>query len=134
MRKIYLPKPGWQCFCCAVYCALCAAASSPSLAHDGVNDGWYEDLMQPGQLHGFCCTKRDCKNVTARTVGNHFEVWIDSKTFPDLPNSPFEGHAPNAWVPVPEEAILHHHDNPTGEPVACWYQQQVRCFIEGTQV
>jgi hypothetical protein len=28
--------------------------------------------------------------------------------------------------------VLHRRDNPTGEGIACWFQGQVLCFIEGS--
>jgi hypothetical protein len=64
----------------------------------------------------------DCRNVQAEIRGDgHWWAWVDTKTFPD--------RAPNAWVQVPDEAVLHRHDNPTAEAVLCWYAAGVRCFV-----
>lgn len=75
-----------------------------------------------------CCSIADCREVMYRAVGDHWEAWVDSKTFPD-DGTYGHGHAPNAWVAVPDNAILKRHDNPTGEAVLCWYAGQVRCFV-----
>ena len=39
---------------------------------------------------------------------------------------------PYAWVDVPDGSVLHRHDNPTGEGVACWAGMKIICFVEGT--
>jgi hypothetical protein len=106
---------------------------------------WFQSLKVPGDV-GFggslagssCCNgghgvDADCKNVEVRERNGHWEAWIDSKTFPDTTYSPIYGHAPNAWVTVPDDVIIHGRANPTGRPVACWYNQSIRCFVEGIQ-
>lgn len=107
-----------------------------ALAHgpDEPNAGWFNGLELPeGPMAGAkCCSMSDCKTVQTRYRGGHLEAFISSSTFPDVPNSPNEGHAPNDWVRVPEEAILHRHSNPTGEAVACWYNG-LRCFVDGPE-
>lgn len=103
---------------------------------DDPNFEWYKHLEVPGQPIGqamMCCTIEDCHPVAVRTQGSHWEVWIDSKTFPDSATDGRVGHAPNDWVVVPEQAILHGKDNPIGEPVGCWYGGRLRCFVPGTQ-
>ena len=62
--------------------------------------------------------------VQYRTAGDHFQAFIGDE-FPRWTN------APHAWVDVPNANVLHRLDNPTGEGVACWFQGQVLCFIEG---
>jgi hypothetical protein len=83
---------------------------------------WFRSLDQP-QTGYPCCSIADCRTVRYRAVRDHFEAFIDRNSFgPD---------APDAWVAVPPEHILHRMDNPTGEGVACWYNREVRCFVEG---
>lgn len=103
---------------------------------DDANAEWYHTLLLPGgpMKGAICCSKNDCKPVLSRIRNSRWEVWIDSKGFPDVPGVPNEGHAPNAWVAVPEEAEIHGRTNPEGgEAVACWYNGVVRCFVQGTQ-
>ena len=86
---------------------------------------WYQSLAMPGTSYS-CCSAADCRNVQYRSAGDHFEAFIDRKSFG-------EG-APNDWIAVPPEHVLHRHDNPTGEAVACWYDGEIRCFVEGTAI
>jgi hypothetical protein len=84
---------------------------------------WFQSLGQP--LTGYpCCSIADCRAVQSRTNGDHFEVFIDRKTF--------GADAPDAWVAVPPDNILHRRDNPVGEPIACWFMNEVRCFVQGS--
>jgi hypothetical protein len=129
--------------------ALLLMMATPAFAHDmsDPDAAWYQGLMVPGApgtpLAGSSCCNGgkaphpDCMNVDTRQTKDsdgsvHIEAWIDSKTFPDTSYSPIYGHAPNAWVRVPEEAMIHGKDNPTGAPVVCWYNSSIRCYIEGT--
>jgi hypothetical protein len=84
---------------------------------------WFQSLGQPETGYP-CCSIADCRTVQSRARGDHFEVFIDRKSF--------GADAPDAWVAVPPENILRRKDNPLGEPVACWYAHQVRCFVQGT--
>lgn len=102
---------------------------------DDANSEWYHTLLLPnGPMKGaICCSKNDCKPVLSRIRHDRWEVWIDSKGFPDVPGVPLEGHAPNDWVVVPVDAEIHGKINPEGsEAVACWYNGVVRCFVPGT--
>jgi hypothetical protein len=63
--------------------------------------------------------------VQYRVLNGHFQAFIGSE-FPRW-QSP-----PHAWVDVPETSVLHRHDNPTGEGVACWVAGNIICFVEGT--
>ena len=114
-----------------------------SFAHeDGTdpNAAWLRSLTVPGTGGGFggsarsCCNGQDCRNVETRIRDGKLEAWVDDKTFPDTPKNSIFGHAPNDWVPIPEAAILRGQTNPTGRPLLCWFQSQVQCFVEGTQV
>jgi hypothetical protein len=108
---------------------------------DDPDAAWYRSLTVPGLpgegLAGTSCCNGghdpdpDCKNVEVRYRAGHEEAFIDSKTFPDSDRSAYFGHAPNDWVEIPEKVRIH-RDNPTGAPVACWYNHTIRCFVDGT--
>ena len=85
---------------------------------------WFKSLRQP-QTNLSCCDRSDCRTVRYRIVDGHFQAFIGSE-FARWQNPPYD------WVDVPENAILHHLDNPTGEGVACWAGAKIICFIEGT--
>ena len=84
---------------------------------------WFKSLRQP-RTDQSCCDMADCRRVQYRTAGDHFQAFIGDE-FPRWTN------APHAWVDVPNANVLHRRDNPTGEGIACWFQGQVVCFIEG---
>ena len=84
---------------------------------------WFKSLRQP-RTNQSCCDMADCRRVQYRMAGDHFQAFIGDE-FPRWTN------APHAWVDVPNANVLHRLDNPTGEGVACWFQGQVLCFIEG---
>jgi len=107
-------------------------------AHDPAhpeNDDWYQSLTVPGTNNASCCNMRDCKTVQARIRKDSlWEVYISSDAFSDDYRDPREGHAPNDWVKVPAGAVLHDRPNPTGEPVACWFDRKILCFVPGVEV
>lgn len=84
---------------------------------------WYQSLETP-DTYMPCCSVADCRPTQERTNADHYEVFLDQKTFGP--------RAPNAWTPVPHEAILHGHSNPTGSAVVCFYRGAIRCFVPGT--
>ena len=84
---------------------------------------WFKSLRQPGTNQS-CCDMTDCRMVQYRKAGDHFQAFIGDD-FPRWSN------VPHAWVDVPNANVLHRRDNPTGEGIACWFQGQVLCFIEG---
>jgi len=84
---------------------------------------WFKSLRQPGTNQS-CCDMADCRTVQYRKAGDHFQAFIGDE-FPRWAN------VPHAWVDVPNANVLHRRDNPTGEGIACWFQGQVLCFIEG---
>jgi hypothetical protein len=84
---------------------------------------WFKDLRQP-ETNRPCCDMADCRTVEYRIFGDHFQAFI-GREFPRWTNPP------QAWVDVPNASVLHRRDNPTGEGIACWFQGQVVCFIEG---
>lgn len=87
------------------------ALISPALAHspDAAHGEWLSSLTN--KWGGSCCNMQDCEHHPTRIVGDHYEVLIKGE-----------------WRVVPEDAILR-IPNPTGEPVACWYGNAVRCFV-----
>jgi len=85
---------------------------------------WFQGLRQP-QTNLSCCDRSDCRTVRYRIVNGHFQAYIGGE-FARWQNPPYD------WVDVPDESILHNHDNPTGEGVACWAGAKIICFIEGT--
>ncbi|MEA2775714.1 MAG: hypothetical protein QOF90_1120 [Acetobacteraceae bacterium] len=85
---------------------------------------WFRSLRQP-QTNLSCCDRSDCRTVRYRIVDGHFQAFIGGE-FSRWQNPPY------AWVDVPDNNVLHRHDNPTGEGVACWAGAQVICFVEGT--
>lgn len=94
---------------------------------------WYESLKVPsGSLKGNgCCSVADCRPVQYRMAGSRYEAFVDRSTFPDEEGEPMHGAAPNAWLPVPEEAVIRPLANPTGSAVLCWYAGTIRCFVPG---
>jgi hypothetical protein len=85
---------------------------------------WFKSLHQP-QTNLSCCDRSDCRTVQYRIVDGHFQAFIGSE-FARWQNPPY------AWVDVPDDSVLHRHDNPTGEGVACWAGAKIICFVEGT--
>src|SRR5277367_3081477 len=86
------------------------ALAKPPPGADGSLAPWFQSLAQP--YTGYpCCSVADCRTVQYRAVADHFEAFIDRRTF--------GADAPDSWVPVPPSNVLHRKDNPTGEAVVC---------------
>ena len=100
-----------------------SARAAPPEHADPTLAPWFKSLRRP-QTNQPCCDVADCRTVEYRTLGNRFQAFIGQE-FPRWTNPPRQ------WVDVPDENVLHRRDNPTGEGVACWFQGQVVCFIEG---
>ena len=81
---------------------------------------WYRGLAQPNTGYG-CCSIADCRPVEFRQRDGHFQAHITPARFGDA--------APDLWAEVPDEVVIRDRPNPTGEAVACWYANQVRCFV-----
>ena len=120
----------------ALLAPLTAYAAPPhGITPDPAMAEYYHSLKVPGTT-ALCCTIADCRNVRARVrldADGSYEAYIDSATFPD-DDSPYHGHAPNAWVKVPEAVIIHDKPNLSGEPIACWYNGELRCFVPASGV
>ena len=85
---------------------------------------WFRSLHLPNTNQS-CCDQADCRTVQYRIMNGHFQAFIGGE-FARWQNPPF------AWVDVPDNSVLHRHDNPTGEGVACWAGMRIICFVEGT--
>jgi hypothetical protein len=85
---------------------------------------WFKSLHQP-QTNLSCCDRSDCRVVRYRVANGHFQAFIGGE-FARWQDPPY------AWVDVPDDSVLHRHDNPTGEGVACWGGTKIICFVEGT--
>lgn len=72
---------------------------------------WVRSLTNPATNQG-CCDLSDCRVVTARIRGNRYQAFIGRDAFGDS--------APEEWLDVPDEVVLHGGDNPVGLPIACW--------------
>jgi hypothetical protein len=110
-------------FLCALALAsglAAAALARPPADTPGPYAAWYEGLKQP-RSGTSCCSIADCRHYRVRIRDGNYEVL-------------FEG----AWLIVPNEVILQHEDNPTGDYIACVidndFQHGIReprvlCFI-----
>lgn len=105
-------------------CLQAPALGAPPADGDGALAPWFRGLRQPRTALS-CCDRSDCRMVKYRIVEGHFQAFIGGE-FARWQNPPY------AWVDVPEDSVLHKHDNPTGEGVACWSGRVVICFVEGT--
>ena len=105
--------------------AAARAFAAPPAGADPALAPWFQSLEQPETGYP-CCSIADCRMVQYRATADHYEAFIDRRSFGE--------DAPDAWVAVPPSHVLHRHDNPTGEAVACWYGGEVRCFVEGAGI
>lgn len=103
--------------------AVMLVAAPPGGGHDPAISDWFESLKAPDTGIA-CCSISDCRPVSWRYVGGRVEVWIGKGAFGD--------EAPDAWLVVPDGAILPRIANPMGEAVACFYGGAVRCFVWGS--
>lgn len=121
MRRRLIPTLAAASLICSYQTQLRAApppGADPDLAP------WFRSLRQPNTDQS-CCDRADCRTVQYRIVDGHFQAFIGGE-FARWQNPPY------AWVDVPEDSIIHRHDNPTGEGVACWAGMRIICFVEGT--
>lgn len=100
------------------YAAL--AAPPPGADPNSPQAQWYEGLRQPDS-GASCCSIADCRPVQQwRMVGDHYQIWYH-----------------NGWLDVPPTKVVHGHDNPTGEAVACVMSlagnDYVLCFVKGSE-
>jgi hypothetical protein len=109
--------------CLVLVCPSSSRAAPPPGADPNLAP-WFQSLRQP-QTNLSCCDRSDCRTVRYRIIDGHFQAFIGGE-FGRWQNPPY------AWVDVPENSVLHNHDNPTGEGVACWAGARIICFVEGT--
>jgi len=103
---------------------LAAARAAPPVGADATLSPWFQSLRQPDTLEP-CCNRADCRAVRYRISRDHYQAYIGDE-FPRWANAPY------AWVDVPNRSVLHRHDNPLGEAVACWSHGRVVCFVEAS--
>jgi hypothetical protein len=95
----------------------------------GPNAEWYGSLQNHGQS---CCSIGDCREVDVaniRVENGHYQVFVTNPPWDSVVKT-----APH-WVDVPDAAILHRPDNPTGKYVICFTPAMgVLCAVppEGT--
>lgn len=92
----------------------------------GPNADWYRSLRQP-DTGILCCSVADCRPVQFRDTPAGYEAYIDKGP------GRFDDSAPNDWVKVPPGTVLHGHDNPTGQGIACWTHGIFLCFVRGSE-
>ena len=118
----------WRLRLLVAYCMVLACQTplqaAPPVGADPDLAPWFRSLRQP-KTELSCCDRSDCRMVQYRIVDGHFQAFIGSE-FARWQNPPYD------WVDVPESSVLHRHDNPTGEGVACWAGSKIICFVEGT--
>jgi len=73
--------------------------------------GWIRSLVNPLTRQA-CCDLSDCRAVSARVRNGNYQAFIGRNEYG-------EG-APDQWLDVPAEVVLHERINPTGLPIACW--------------
>ncbi|HUA76496.1 MAG TPA: hypothetical protein VMA86_02420 [Acetobacteraceae bacterium] len=100
------------------------AAAAPPLGADPESPlgHWYNSLEQPHSGIS-CCSLADCRPVQEKLGANHYWVFIGKQ---------FE-KSPNIWIEVPDDEVLHVH-NDAGQPVACWAPASgILCFVPGPE-
>ncbi len=113
------PNVAWRGVA-AVAAVLLATASplraAPPPDADPAQAPWFNSLRQPGSGIS-CCSIADCRPVDYRTVGDHYEAFIEGE-----------------WRAVPPEKVLTRADNPTGRAVVCWTKLSgIMCFVRGPE-
>jgi hypothetical protein len=95
--------------------SLCNAAPPPSGSEQDAilspHGAWIRGLVNPFTQQG-CCDLSDCRVVSARIRYSHYQAFIGREEYGE--------DAPNEWLDVPDEVVLHERTNPVGMPIACW--------------
>jgi hypothetical protein len=106
---------GFACLVGSLMTATPLRAAPPPDA-DPTMAPWFNSLRQPGSGIS-CCSIADCRPVDYRTVGDHYEAFIDGE-----------------WRAVPPEKVITRADNPTGRAVVCWTKLSgIMCFVRGPE-
>jgi hypothetical protein len=82
---------------------------------------WFTSLRAPSTGVS-CCSISDCRTVITHEKDGKLWAFIGSAFV----------NAPNAWVEIPESVMIRGRENPTGEPVVCYYGGHVACFINAS--
>jgi hypothetical protein len=91
-------------------------SAAPPPDADPAQAPWFNSLHQPGSGIS-CCSIADCRPVDYRTVGDHYEAYIEGE-----------------WRPVPPDKVITRADNPTGRAVVCWTKLSgIMCFVRGPE-
>lgn len=101
----------------ALLLALSAAAPAGT-DPDSARAHWFQSLKDTNGIS--CCSLADGREVQARIRGDHWQAFIDRKSFGP--------EAPEAWVDVPPEAVLR-VPSLEGFPVAFFYNGAIHCFV-----
>ena len=104
--------------------AATVAAAAPPVDSPGTYRSWFESLRQPKTGDG-CCSIADCRHYPYRQGPGGWEVWVE---FPGMTDPNGQAHPVARWLAVPNDVVLH-RENPTGEPIACIWGSEVRCFV-----
>ena len=118
----------------SLYAGLCNAEPPPTGSEqDGIlapHGGWIRSLVNPYTRQA-CCDLADCRAVPARTRGGSYQAFIGRQEYGE--------EAPDQWIDVPNEVVLHEHRNPVGLPIACWRASRqplfngFLCFQNGSE-
>lgn len=116
-----------------LHVSLCNAAPPPSGSEQdeilAPHGAWVRGLVNPLTRQG-CCDLSDCRVVSARIQSGHYQAYIGRDAYGE--------DAPDQWLDVPDEVVLHERDNPVGLPIACWRANRwpllngFFCFHDGT--
>jgi hypothetical protein len=111
----------------------CHAAPPPSGSEQDAilapHGEWVKGLMNPYTRQG-CCDLSDCRVVSARVRDSHYQAFIGREAYGQ--------DAPDQWLDVPDDVVLHERNNPVGLPIACWRASRrpqfngFFCFQDGT--
>lgn len=102
---------------------IATAIAAPPENADPALAPFFKSLQQPGTGMS-CCDIADCRTVVV-THGEGRRWAFIGTGFPN---------APNTWVEVPDSVVLCGVENPTGEPIACFFGGKVQCFVPGSGV
>jgi hypothetical protein len=98
-------------------------AHPPEGTVDPAVSDWYKSLKDP-KTGWSCCSVADCRATELRPDPNDHSKWqaYISKDIWGIT-------APNDWMTIPPEHVLHNHDNPTGQVVICYYGNEIHCAV-----
>lgn len=101
---------------------LMKAHAEPPESADQTLAPWFHSLHSPSTGVS-CCSEADCRAVVVTHNRGKLYAFIGEQ-FRDSPMN---------WVEVPDAAVLRGKENPTGEPVLCWFGGKILCFVNASQ-